>query len=89
MPELEIKTLDDLAKLEDWLIVKAVFLNGAATLELTLSHIAADKKLIFSITGGVQSQFAPEGNGIVMKAIPVLVIGSKDAEEGKPWRLIT
>ena len=83
MPEIEIKTLEDLKKLEGWLINKAEFLNGAATLELTLSHIAADKKLLFSITGGVQSQFAPEGNTILMRAIPVLVMRSKDAEETK------
>jgi hypothetical protein len=83
VPEIELKNVEDLKKLEGWLITKAEFLNGAATLELTLSHIAADKKLLFSITGGVQSQFAPEGNCIVMKAIPVLVMRSKDAEETK------
>jgi hypothetical protein len=83
MPEIELKNVEDLKKLEGWLITKAEFLNGVATLELTLSHIAADKKLLFSITGGVQSQFAPEGNCIIMKTIPVLVMRSKDAEEIK------
>jgi hypothetical protein len=81
MPEIDFKTIDDLKKLEGWLIIKAEFLNGAATLQLTLSHIATDKKVLFSITGGVQAQFAPEGNTIVMKAVPVLVMKNKDAEE--------
>jgi hypothetical protein len=83
MPEIEFKTLDDLKKFEGWLITKAEFINGTATIQLTLSHIAADKKVIFSITGGVQAQFAPEGNTVVMKAIPVLVMKNKDAEELK------
>ena len=78
--ELEIRTLEDLKKLGGWQIKKAEFKSGIATLELTLSHIAAEKSVVFEVSGTIQSQLGIEGVVAVFKAVPALTMRSKDAE---------
>ena len=81
MAEIEIKTLDDLRKLEGWLITKAQFISGTATLELELKHIAAEHKIRFLVTAVVTLETRADGSIIMYRSIPALAMRSVDVIE--------
>ena len=83
MSELEIKSLQDLDKLNDWHIKKAWYEKDRGTLRLLITHIAAAKPVLFSISIHINHQI----NGLAVITTPNMRLETVDIEEEKSHEL--
>lgn len=83
MAEIEIRTFEDLNKLDGWKITgRPVFLMGEGKLLLPLTHPDHQKAVWFSIRSIMKTDIGVQTPSIIVTNIPMLEMKATDIEGG-------